>query len=201
MLPVRTLAASLLFCFCAAAVAQTPVARIRGSIEKYDGNMLTIKQRDGSMVAVKVGEKVGVSGVVAAPLSEVKTGKFIGTATLGRKDGALVALEVLIFPDTMKGTGEGHYAWDLKPDSIMTNASIEGVVAGAKDRVLMLKYKDGEQKVLVPEGTPIVTFVDADASALKPGAHVFISRAVREPDGGISAARVAVGLNGVVPPM
>lgn len=145
MLPVRTLAASLLFCFCAAAVAQTPLARIRGSIEKYDGNMLTIKQRDGSMVAVKVGEKVGVSGVVAAPLSEVKTGKFIGTATLGRKDG--------------------------------------------------------EQKVLVPEGTPIVTFVDADASALKPGAHVFISRAVREPDGGISAARVAVGLNGVVPPM
>lgn len=197
----RALAAALLLCLCAHALAQAPVARIRGSIEKYDGNILTVKTREGPTVAVKVGAKVGVSGVVAAPLSAVDAGKFIGTATHGRKDGALVALEVLIFPDAMKGTGEGHYAWDLKPDSMMTNANVEGVVAGAKDRVLLLKYKDGEQKVLVPEGTPIVTFVDADASALKPGAHVFISRAVRDADGTISAARVAVGLNGLVPPM
>jgi hypothetical protein len=201
MLPARALVASLIICFSACAVAQTPVARIRGSIEKYDGNMLTIKQRDGSTVAVRVGDKVGVTGVVAAPLSEVTVGKFVGIATLGQKDGALVALEVLVFPDTMRGTGEGHYAWDLKPDSLMTNATIDGMIGTAKERLLTLKYKDGEKKIYLPEGTPIVTFVNADTGALKHGAHVFISRAVREADGSISAARVAVGLDGLIPPM
>jgi hypothetical protein len=198
---MRALAAVLLLSFVTLAAAQTPVVRIRGAIEKYDGGVLTIKQRDGSLVSVKVGDKVGVSGVVVAPFSDIAAGKFIGTATLGNSDGALVALEVLIFPEPMRGTGEGHYAWDLKPDSMMTNATVDGVVSGARGRVLTLKYKGGEQKVLVPEGTPIVTFVSADASALKLGAHVFISRAVREADGSISATRVAVGLNGVVPPM
>ena len=163
--------------------------------------MLVVKTRDGATVPVKVGDKVGVSGVVAAPLSDVSAGRFIGTATLGQKDGALVALEVLIFPEAMRGTAEGHYAWDLKPESLMTNATIEGVVAAARERVLMLRYKDGEKKVLVPEGTPIVTFVAADAAALKPGAHVFIARATREADGSLSALRVAVGLDGLVPPM
>ncbi|HLX79082.1 MAG TPA: hypothetical protein VKS43_00705 [Burkholderiales bacterium] len=201
MLSARALAASLLFCFFSGAMAQAPAPRIRGAIEKFDAGMLTIKQRDGGTIAVKVGDKVGVTGVVAAPLSDVRTGKFIGTATLGSKDGALVALEVLIFPDAMRGAGEGHYAWDLKPESMMTNANIEGLVSDATGRRLMLRYKGGEQTVLVPEGTPIVTFVDADASALKPGAHVFISRATREADGSISAARVAVGLDGLIPPM
>jgi hypothetical protein len=198
---LRLFASGLLLSFCASVLAQTPVARIRGSIEKFDGGILTIQQREGGSIAVKVGDKVGVSGVVAAPLAEVTAGKFVGIATHGQKDGALVALEVLVFPEPMRGTGEGHYAWDLKPDSLMTNATIDGMVGTANNRLLTLKYKDGEKKIYVPEGTPIVTFVNADAGALKPGAHVFISRAVREADGTISAARVAVGLNGLVPPM
>jgi len=201
MLSSRALAASVLFCFFSSAMAQAPVPRIRGAIEKFDGGTLTIKQRDGSPITVKVGDRVGVTGVVAAPMSDVRAGKFVGAATLGSKDGALVALEVLIFPDAMRGAGEGHYAWDLKPDSMMTNANIEGLVSDANGRRLMLRYKGGEQTVLVPDGTPVVTFVDADASALKPGAHVFISRATREADGSITVARVAVGLDGLVPPM
>ena len=198
---LRLFASGLLLGFCASVLAQTPVARIRGSIEKFDGGILTIQQREGGSIAGKVGDKVGVSGVVAAPLAEVTAGKFVGIATHGQKDGALVALEVLVFPEAMRGTGEGHYGWDLKPDSLMTNATIDGMVGTANNRLLTLKYKDGEKKIYVPEGTPIVTFVNADAGALKPGAHVFISRAVREADGTVSAARVAVGLNGLVPPM
>jgi hypothetical protein len=201
MQSARTLAGALVLCFLSTAFAQTPVARIRGSIEKFDGGLLTVKTREGPIVMVKTGEKVGVSGVVPTPLAEVTAGKFVGIATLGQKDGALVALEVLVFPEAMRGTGEGHYGWDLKPESQMTNATIDGMVGTAKDRLLTLKYKDGEKKIYVPEGTPIVTFVNADASALKPGAHVFISRAVRETDGTISATRVAVGLNGLIPPM
>lgn len=201
MLTLRACASALLLCFCASVLAQAPVPRIRGAIEKYDGNILVVKQRDGSTVAVKVGDKVGVSGVVAVPLTEVTAGKFVGIATHGQKDGALVALEVLVFPEAMRGTGEGHYAWDLKPDSLMTNASIDGMVGTANERMLTLKYKDGEKRIFVPAGTPIVTFVNADADALKPGAHVFIARPAREADGSVSAGRVAVGLNGLVPPM
>jgi hypothetical protein len=201
MLSARALVASILFCIFAGAAAQSPAPRIRGSIEKHDGGVLTVKQRDGGIIAVRLSDKVAVTGVVAAPLADVRAGKFVGVATLGSRDGALLALEVLIFPDEMRGTGEGHYAWDLMPDSMMTNANIEGVISDARGRMLMLRYKGGEQTVMVPEGTPVVTFVEADAGALKPGAHIFIARATREADGTISAARVAVGLNGVQPPM
>ncbi|MGH8766070.1 MAG: hypothetical protein ACRET8_10170 [Burkholderiales bacterium] len=198
----RSLATGLLLAlFCASASAQAPVPRIRGTVEKFQDGALTVKTREGPSMVVKFGEKFGVLGVVPAALADIGTGKFVGIATLGTKDGAPVALEVLIFPDNMKGAGEGHYGWDLKPGSMMTNATVEGVVLEAKDRLLTLKYKDGEQKILVPEACPVVTFVPSDAGALKPGAHVFISRPARAADGSITAAGVAVGLNGLVPPM
>ena len=195
----RILSVLLLAAFAVSAHAQTPV-RVRGSVEKIDGLALTVKTRGGESVAIKLAEKYVVAGVVPASLADVTPGKFIGTATLGQKDGTLVALEVLIFPEAMRGANEGHYPWDLQPESLMTNATVADVATGAKDRTLTLKYKDGEKKVLVPEGVPIVTFVPAERSELKPGAHIFAGT-VRQPDGSLTAGRVNVGLNGLVPPM
>jgi hypothetical protein len=181
------------------ALAQSAV-RVRGTVEKVEDLTLTVKSRTGEMVQIRLAEKYVVAGVSPATLADVTAGKFIGTATLGQKDGALVALEVLIFPEAMRGANEGHYPWDLQPESLMTNATVADVAVGAKDRTLVLKYKDGEKRVLVPEGVPIVTFVPAERGELKPGAHVFVGTQ-RQADGTLTAARVNVGLNGLVPPM
>ena len=196
----RTLAVLLLAAVTFAASAQTPV-RVRGTIQSYDNQTLVVKSRTGELVTIKLAEKFAVAGVAPATLADVVPGKFIGTATLGQKDGALVALEVLIFPEAMRGANEGHYPWDLQPESLMTNATIADVASGSgAGRVLTLKYKDGEKKVLVPEGVPIVTFLHAERTELKPGAHVFVGTA-RQSDGSYTAGRVNVGLNGLVPPM
>jgi hypothetical protein len=197
----RILAVLLLAACSLTAFAQTPV-RVRGTIQEFDKQVLTVRTRTGETVKIKLADKFAVAGVAPATLADVTAGKFIGTATLGQKDGALVALEVLIFPDSMRGTNEGHYPWDLQPESLMTNATIADVASGPSQggRVLTLKYKDGEKKVLVPEGVPIVTFLPAGPNELKPGAHVFVG-AQRQPDGSLTAARVNVGLNGLVPPM
>ena len=198
---VRAVVAVIFVSLCCVAVAQTPPVRVRGSIEKFENQVLTVKSRDGSTLNVKLAENSVTAGVARASMADIAAGKFIGTATLGQRDGALVALEVLIFPDAMRGANEGHYPWDLQPQSMMTNATVADVVGGAQERVLTLRCKDGEKKVLVPQGVPIVTFVPADHSALKPGAHIFIGAAQRQPDGSLSAGRVNVGIDGLVPPM
>jgi hypothetical protein len=198
-------AAALLTLSSAGALAEgTPPTRLRGAIEKLDGNVLTVKTRQGKPATVKLADDVGVIGVLGASLADVTEGKFIGTATKGEKDGALVALEVVIFPEEMRGFKEGHYPWDVQPQSMMTNATVSGVsgtTAGAKGRVLMVKYKDGEKKVYVPENAPVVTLKKVDRAALKPGAHVFIGAAERQPDGSFTTKGVNVGLDGLVPPM
>ncbi len=195
----RLLAVSLLLLYAAVAVAQAPPVRVRGKIEKLDGQMLIVKSREGPSVTIKLIDNFTVAGVVAASRADITAGKFVGVASLPQADGTQNALEVLIFPDAMRGTGEGHYAWDLMPDSMMTNATVADVsaVGGA---IFSLRYKDGEKKVLVPEGVPIVTFVPADRSALVPGASVFVGTQ-KQPDGSLTAARVNVGLKGLVPPM
>lgn len=196
----RILAALLLATLSIPALAQVP-ARIRGTIQSFDNQALTVQSRTGETVTIKMAEKFVVAGVAPATLADVTAGKYVGTATLGQKDGALVALEVLIFPEAMRGANEGHYPWDLKPESLMTNATVADVAsASTQGRVLTLRYKDGEKKVYVPEGVPIVTFVAAERSELKPGAHIFCV-AQRQADGTLTAARVNVGLNGLVPPM
>jgi hypothetical protein len=139
-------------------------------------------------------------GINKASVEEIASGKFIGTTTLGERDGALVALEVHVFPEALRGTGEGHYDWDLRPGSKMTNANVATVSSMGKDRVLTVQYKGGEQKVLVPEDATVVSFTPADRSLLKPGAPIFVV-SQRQPDGSLLAARVSVGLNGQRPPM
>ncbi len=199
----RTIAALLIAAVSAVAIAQAPAnppVRIRGTVEKIDGTNLTIKANNGQVMNVKLADNYVVVGIAKASLADVASGKFIGTTTVGERDGALVALEVHIFPENMRGTGEGHYDWDLRPTSKMTNANVANVTSMGKDRVLTVQYKGGEKKVLVPEKAVIVSFTPTERSALKPGAKVF-AVTQRQPDGSLTAARVNVGLNGQVPPM
>jgi len=200
---IRTLAALPIAAVSAVAVAQAPAnppVRIRGTVEKIEGTNLTIKTNDGRSVNVKLADNYTVIGIAKAGVADLASGKFIGTTTLGERDGALVALEVHIFPEAMRGTGEGHYDWDLRPASKMTNANVANVTSMGKDRVLTVQYKGGEKKVLVPESAAIVSFAPTERSELKPGAKVFVI-AQRQPDGSLTAARVNVGLRGQVPPM
>jgi hypothetical protein len=200
---IRAFAAMLIAVLSAAALAQAPAnppVRIRGTVEKIDGNMLTIKARNGQTMNVKLADNFGVIGVAKASVADLDSGKFIGTTTVGEKNGALVAEEVHIFPEAMRGAGEGHYDWDLRPNSKMTNANVANVKSMGKDRVMTVQYKGGEKQILVPDNAVVVVFQPAEKSELKPGAQVFVN-SQKQPDGTLTAPRVAVGLNGQVPPM
>src|SRR5216117_2767814 len=200
---IRTLVAVLLAALSTAAFAQAPAnppVRIRGTVESLDGQILTVKARNGESMKVKLADNFVVMGITKASVDDIASGKFIGTTTVGQREGSLVAEEVHIFPENMRGTGEGHYDWDLRPSSKMTNANVANVTSMGKDRVLTVQYKGGEKKVLVPERAAIVSFTPVDRSELKPGAKVFLNTQ-RQPDGSLTAARVNVGLHGQVPPM
>ncbi len=200
---IRVIAGLLIAAVSAVAVAQAPAnppVRIRGTVEKLDGQMLTVKSRSGESVTIKMADNFMVVGIAKAGLDDITSGKFIGTTSVGERDGALVALEVHIFPEAMRGTGEGHYDWDLRPASKMTNANVANVTSMGKDRVMTVQYKGGEKKVLVPADAAVVAFSPADKSEIKPGAQIF-AVTQRQPDGSLTAARVNVGLNGQIPPM
>ena len=186
--------------FVSVASAQAPAQRIRGDVMALDGNTLQVKSRTGETLTVKLADNFAVSAIAKRDLANVVPGAFIGTATMARPDGTLQALEVLIFPEAARGSNEGHYPWDLQPGSMMTNATVSEVVAVDGARRITLKYKDGEKVVLVPPDTPIVTFEPGDRAMLVPGAHVMFG-ATKQPDGTLTAARVNVGKDGLVPPM
>ena len=141
-----------------------------------------------------------ITALIPADLAAAGKGSFIGTAAVPQPDGRLKAQEVLIFPEAMRGVGEGHRTWDLTPDSTMTNATVEAAVSDVAGRVLTLTYKDGQQELVVPPVTPVVTIAPGDTSLLKPGNHVFLS-ATQPPGGGLTASRITVGKDGLVPPM
>jgi hypothetical protein len=200
---IRSFVAVLAAAASFAATAQAPadsLVRIRGTVEKIDGQTLTMKARDGQTMAVKLADNYAVMGIAKASVADINTGKFIGTTTVGERDGAMIALEVHIFPENMRGTGEGHRDWDLRPNSKMTNASVANMVAMGKDKVMTVQYKGGEKKVLVNDSTVVVSYNPVERSELKPGVAAFVI-AARQPDGSLAAARVNVGLNGQVPPM
>jgi hypothetical protein len=198
---IRSIAALVVAATSAAVLAQTPPTRIRGTLEQVDGNLLTIKARTGEVMKVKVPDNVVVVGIAKASMADISNGKFIGTTTVGQKDGALVAEEVHIFPESMRGTGEGHRDWDLRPESKMTNANVANVKNMGDGRVMTVQYKGGEKQVLVTPRTSVVSFEPASRSELKPGTGVFINAAERQPDGTYTAPRVNVGLKGQMPPM
>jgi Domain of unknown function (DUF5666) len=182
-----------------AALAQDTV-RVRGAIESVDGSTYLIKARDGAELKVALADNAQIAAVVKALLTDIKQGLFVGVTAMPQTDGSLSAVEVHIFPETMRGTGEGHYSWDLRPKSTMTNANVDQVVTAVDGQTLTLKYKDGEKKIFVAADTPIVAYVRGDNNDLKPGAKVFIA-AVKQPDGTLQGRAWRIGRDGVTPPM
>jgi hypothetical protein len=180
---------------------QTPMVRIRGTIEAVNGPVLSIKTREGNDLKVRTTDNVAVFGVVKTSLSEIKTGSYIGVTAMPEPDGTQKAVAVHIFPENQRGAAEGFRPWDLRPNSTMTNATVSETVAGTDGQHIVVKYKDGEKKVLVPPGTPIVTFVASGKSEMKPDAKIIIFGAAKKEDGTLEANRVNVGLDGVTPPM
>jgi len=177
-----------------AAFAQSPV-RVRGTIARLDGDVLTVKSRDGKEVRVQLAPDAQVAVAKATTLADIKPGTYVGSAAVKRADGTLVAKEVHTLPPQVPA---GHIPWDLEPGSTMTNANLEGVAKAAGGQEITLQYKDGTQKILVPPGTPIVTFVPGDRSALKAGETIFTSARV-EADGKLSTQRIQVSKDGVRP--
>ncbi len=182
--------------------AQQPqTVRIRGTIESVDGPVLAIKSREGTDMKVRVTDNVAVFGVAKTELSEIKEGSYIGVTAMPEPDGTQRAVAVHIFPENQRGAAEGFRPWDQRPNSTMTNATVAETVAGTDGEIILVKYKDGEKKVLVPPDTPIVSFLAGDKSELKPGARIIIFSATRKEDGSLEAARVNVGRDGITPPM
>jgi hypothetical protein len=183
----------------AAAIAQVPI-RVRGAIAKVSGQTLTIASRDNSSVEVRLADNAGVTAVVPAALSDIKVGQFLGIAALPGPAGTFRAQEVLIFPEAARGTGEGHYPWDLSHGSTMTNATVDAMVERVEGPMLTLKYKGGSVDIEIPTDVPVVTFAPGDRSMLRPGAHVFIP-GQQQSNGVVTAGRVLVGKDGLIPPM
>ena len=192
-------AIALVTAFAVPAVAQDAV-RVRGAIERVEGDVYVIKTRAGGEVKVKLPDNVMVVALTKASLADIKQGSYVGVAGMPQSDGSQKALEVHIFPEAMRGTGDGHRGWDLQPSSTMTNGAVEQTAASSDGQMLTLKYKDGEKKILVGTDTPIVIYTTGEKSELKAGAPIFISAATKQADGTLTTPRVNVG-RGVAPPM
>jgi hypothetical protein len=205
----RTALALCLSALATAATAQTAAApgtapapspvRLRATIEKVDLPRITVRERSGEVITLTLADNLAINEVVPIEISAIQAGSFIGTAALTKADGTLEALEVLVFPEAARGSGEGHYPWDLMPQSTMTNATVSGLAQLPKGRELSLRYKDGEKKVLVPDGVPVVTFKPGDPSLIVVGARIFATAMLR--DGVPTLSRITVGRNGFAPPM
>ncbi|MGO9360342.1 MAG: hypothetical protein ACLP1D_22175 [Xanthobacteraceae bacterium] len=185
------------------AAAQQPQpgpSRIRGTVVSLDGTALTLTARDGSEQKIVLASDAAVLGLVKSSLAEIKPGAFIGVTGMPEADGSQRAVEIHIFPEKARGTGEGFRPWDLRPNSTMTNAAVAEQVESKDGQSLLLKYKDGEKKILVGADTPVVSFVDGERSDLKAGAKVIVF-VTRESDGTLASKRIAVGRDGLTPPM
>jgi hypothetical protein len=194
---VAMLAASSLL----ASAQQPPTpARVRGTIEKVEGDVLSVKSRGGEDVKLHMAGDMRVVGIVKISLADIKLGSFIGTTTVPGPDGRQNAVEVHVFPEDMRGTGEGSRPYDLRPNSTMTNATVAEQVAGNDGQNLLIKYKDGEKKVVVGPDTPVVTYVPGNRNELKPGDKI-IAFVKQLPDGSFETNRISVGRDGLTPPM
>jgi hypothetical protein len=198
----RTLAAAgfALIGLVLPASAQETV-RIRGTIERIEGPVYVVKTRDGAEVKVTVTDNPLFVAIVKASMADIKPGMFVGSTGMTQPDGSQKAIEVHIFPESMRGTGEGHYDWDLKPNTKMTNANVEQTVAGTDGPVLSVKYKGGEKKLLVTPETAVVSYVAGSKDDLKPGIKVFVGAAKKQPDGTVQTPRITYGKDGLTPPM
>jgi hypothetical protein len=193
---------ALLFVASISFAQQPPQVRVRGTVEAVDGSMLTVKSRDGQTTYhIKLADNAAVRGIIKASLTDIKDNSFIGVTGMPQADGSQKAVEIHIFPDALRGTGEGHRPWDLMPNSTMTNAAVAQMVKGVEGNEITLKYKEGDKKIVVTPETVIVAFVPGDKSELKPGAKIFIGGAAKKDDGTLEAAAINVGRDGLTPPM
>src|SRR5436309_7020067 len=191
------LAGAVVAASCAAATAQT--LRVRGTIEKADGNVLTLKSTDGAELKLTLTDNALIVAVVKASMADIKEGTFLGSAAMPQPDGSQKALEVHIFPEQMRGTGEGHRPYAPVPNSTMTNGSASGAVAGVDGPAIVVKYKDGEKKIVVPTGVPIVRYEIGGKGDLKEGARFTVLAATKKPDVTLEASRINVVCDGLVP--
>jgi len=198
----RTLGlAALMFAALASGAGAQETVRVRGTIEALEGPIYLVKARDGAELKVTLMDNGVLVAIVKASLADIKPGLFIGSTGTPQPDGSQKAIEVHIFPEAMRGTGEGHYPWDLQPGSTMTNANVEESVTSVDGQTLTLKYKTGEKKIIVTPQTAIVTYNPGDKADLKPGTKIFVAAAKKQPDGTLQAARINYGKDGLTPPM
>ncbi len=184
------------------AAAQAPdIVRVRGTIESVDGQVLNVKGRDGAVIKVKLADGARLLTVNKMSLADVKPGIFVGITAMPQPDGTQKVVEVHIFPEALRGTGEGHRPWDLMPNSTMTNANIDSAVVSTDGQMLVLKYKDGEKKFVMPADAVVVMFAPATMADVKAGEKIFVVAGKKQSDGTIEAPSMVVGHNGVNPPM
>ena len=179
-------------------VSAQDTVRIRGTVERIEGPVFVVKKREGSEVKLTVTDNPLFVAIVPSKMSDIKPGMFVGSAGMMQEDGTQKAIEVHIFPESMRGTGEGHYDWDLMPKSKMTNGNVEQAVTGVDGPVLSIKYKDGEKKLVVTPQTVVVTYVFGDKAEIQPGTKIFVV-AKKQADGTFLAPRITYGRNGAGP--
>ena len=196
--------ATVAACLVGVALAAPPAAaqqqRIRGTIASLNGQVLTVTTREGPQVKITLADNYTVRALKKIDASAITTGSFVGIAAAPAPGGGWRALEVLLFPEAGRGTGEGHYDWDLAPGTSMTNATVTAVVNSTNGHSVNLKYKDGSVDIAIPDGIPLVTPTTADRSDVKPGAAVLVG-ATKAADGSLTATGLTVEKDGVKPPM
>ncbi len=195
-------ASLLLLAVATPSLAQRPPTptRIRGAIESVDGDFMNVKSRSGELFRIHVAPDARIADIVKISLADVKNGSYIGATGMPQPDGSQKALEVHVFPEAQRGTGEGFRPFDLQPHSTMTNATVTETVVNNDGKTLTVKYKDGEKKIIVPSDTPVVTYEPGQRSELVSGAKI-IATVAPKPDGSLELSRVAVGRDGLTPPM
>jgi hypothetical protein len=185
---------------CGAAFAQQPqTVRVSGTVESFNGHVLVVKSGKLGEVKINLVDNAVVFGVTRATLADIKLGAFIGVGAMPQPDGSQRAIQVTVLPESQRGLGEGHRPWAARPNSTMTNGTVDQSVAAVDGQVLTVKYKDGERKIVVPPEAVISVYVVGSKDELKPGAHIAIVRALKGPDGSLEANRVNVGRGDVVP--
>jgi len=196
----RILAICVILCggVAVAQAAETPI-RLRGTLERADATSVVVKTREGQTVTLGLATDLVVTEVVPIDPAAIQSGMFVGTTAIAGADGSLSAVEVHVFPEAARGTGEGHRPWDLRPGSTMTNATVTTITSGPNERTMTLRYKDGEKTFHVPNGVPVVTSKAADRSLLVAGAKVIVTEQLR--DGHAVVTRMLVGRDGFAPPM
>ena len=190
-------AIALLFAASFAAAQAPQTVRVRATLENVSVPMLTAKARDGAEMKIKLADNAPVNEVVKASLADIKADSYIAVTAMPQPDGSQKAVAILIFPEAMRGVGEGHRPWDLEPNSTMTNATVADQVAGTDGQTVTVKYKDGDKKILVTPATIIVTYKKSAASELKAGQKIFVAAAKKLDDGTLEAPNVAYGDVGV----